>query len=77
MQQLLVLRRRPRRGRFRSHRLDALALAWQHQAHAIVAQRSGPVGVANDAHKAIDIGRKPRFTVIPASQIHRRPHARL
>ncbi len=52
----------------RRHRLDALALALQHQANAIVAQRPGTIRMANHAHKPLDIYRKPRFTVASSVQ---------
>ena len=64
-----MLRRRSGRRSLRRHRLDALTLAWQHQTHTIVVQRSGAVRVADHTHKAIDIGRKPRFSV-GCSEIH-------
>src|ERR1035437_4485186 len=74
MQERLVLRRRSLRGRHRRHRLDALALARQHQANAIVTQRPSTVSMANHAHKPLDIPRKPRFTVVCCSEIHINPH---
>ena len=63
VKQRLVLRRySPRRGD-RSHRLHALALARQHQPHAIIPQRLGPIRMPDHARQALDISRKPRFTV--------------
>ena len=47
----------------RRHRLHPLALAGQHQSHAVIVQRTGSVLVPNHAHKSLDISRKPRFTV--------------
>src|SRR6202022_1855541 len=70
MQQRLVLRRRPRRRGPRRHRLDALALARQHQTGAIIAQRPSPVNVTNYAHKPLDIRRKPRFAISVVLEIH-------
>jgi hypothetical protein len=46
-----------------------LALARQHQANAIITQRSSTVRVTNHAHKPLDISRKPRFTVVCQSEI--------
>src|SRR6202022_405974 len=70
MQQRLVLRRRPCRRGPRRHRLDALALARQHQTGAIIAQRPSPVNVTNYAHKPLDIRRKPRFAISVVLEIH-------
>jgi hypothetical protein len=61
VQQRLVLRRRPPRSRPRCHRLDAFALARQHQTSAIIAQLPRTPRVTDDARKLIDIDRKPRF----------------
>src|ERR1019366_5450099 len=74
MQQGLMLRRTPRRRRHRRHRLQAPALARQHQANAIVPQRPSTVSMANHAHKPLDIPRKSRFTVVCRSEIHINPH---
>src|SRR5712664_1393988 len=73
MQQRLMLRRHPRRCRHRRHRLHALAFTRHHQTHAIVPQRPRPVRMSDHAHKSLDIGRKPRFTVICSSMIHLSP----
>ena len=73
MQERLVLRRRSLWCRHRSHRLYALALARQHQANAIVTQRSSTIRMANHAHQPLDISHKPRFTVICCSEIHLSP----
>ena len=70
MQERLVLRRRSLRCRDRRHRLDALALARQHQADAIVAQWPGTIRMTNHTNKPLDISRKPRFTVVCCSEIH-------
>jgi hypothetical protein len=70
MQQRLMLRRHPRRRRYRSDRLHAFAFTRHHQAHAVVAQRPSSVLVANHAHKALDILSKSRFTAIGSSMIH-------
>jgi hypothetical protein len=45
------------------HRLDALALAGQQQAGAVVAGRCDAVGMAEGSAKRLDIGGKPHFTV--------------
>ena len=71
MQQRLVLRRRSLRCRHRRHRLDALALARQHQANAIVTQRPHPIRMADHARKSLDIARKPQFTAIRSAETHR------
>nr|AAX11189.1 putative Pi-transporter-like B1 [Magnetospirillum gryphiswaldense] len=47
----------------RRHRLDALAVARQHQTQAIRPQWRRPVGMANCAAKVLDIRLKSRFTV--------------
>src|SRR5487761_2240435 len=65
-----MLRRRPFRRRNRRHRLDALALARHHQAHTIVPQRPGPVGVSNHARQPLDITHKSRFNGFRSSQTH-------
>ena|SRR5271166_3769422 len=70
MQQRLMLRCRSLRRRHRRHRLHALAITWHYQAHAIVAERSGPVLVADHAHKTLDVARKTRFNIfrsVPAT----------
>jgi hypothetical protein len=63
----------PRRCRHRRHRLYALAFTRHHQTQAIVPQRPRPVRMSDHAHKSLDIGRKPRFTVICSSTIHLSP----
>jgi hypothetical protein len=45
------------------HGLDALALARQQQAGAVVAKRGDAVSMAESRAKCLDIGREPRFTV--------------
>jgi hypothetical protein len=70
VQQRLMLCRRPRRSRPRSHRLHALALAWQHQPGAIITQRANPIGVTNHARKPLHISRKPRLAVVAVIEIH-------
>ena len=73
MQQRLMLCRHPRRLCHSRQRLHALALARQHQAKAIVAQRTFTVLVPDHARKPIHIPLKPRSTVI--SKVHLSPHA--
>jgi hypothetical protein len=46
------------------HRLDALAVAWQQQAGAVAPSWGDAVGMAERRTKRIDIGCKPRFTVV-------------
>src|ERR1017187_923135 len=70
MQERLVLRRRPLGRRHRRHRLDALALARQHQANAIISKWPCSVSMTNYAHHPLDIPRKPRFTVVRCSETH-------
>jgi hypothetical protein len=55
----LVLGRDPRRRRYRRDRLDALALARQRQAPAIITQRRRPIGGPNHLAERLDIGREP------------------
>ena len=47
-----------------SHRLDALAVTRQQQAGAVAPNRGDAVGMAERRTKRLDIGRKPRFTVV-------------
>jgi hypothetical protein len=54
MQRTHTLRREPRR-----HRLHALALARQHQSHAVGPQRRRPIGVPNGLRKPLDKRPKP------------------
>ena len=70
MQQRLMLRRRSPRRRDRRHRLYALALTRHHQSHAIVAQRTRSIRVADHSHKPTDIRRKPYFSPLFALPIH-------
>jgi hypothetical protein len=74
VQQRLVLRRRPRRRRLRCHRLHALALARQHQAGAIIAQRPSPIRMPDDARQPLNILGKSRFTVFQCLAIHLSPY---
>jgi hypothetical protein len=71
MQKRLVLRRHPRRRRYRRHWLHALALTRHHQASAIVPQRLRTIRVPNHTHKPLDIRRKSRFTRPRSSMTHR------
>src|SRR5260221_3945263 len=71
MQKRLVLRRHPRRRRYRSHWFHALALTRHHHAGAIVPQRLGTVCMPYHAHKPLDIRRKSRFTRPRSSMTHR------
>ena len=64
MQQRLVLGRDPRRRRYRRDRLDALALARQQQAPAIITQRLRPIGMPDHLSQCLDIGRKPFLPVL-------------
>ena len=70
MQQRLVLGGDPGRSCHGGHRLDALARGWHEQARAVVAQRCGPIGVADDTGQRLDVDAKPRFT--PLIEGHRR-----
>ena len=65
-----MLRCRPLRCGHRRHRLYALALAWQHQANAVIPQRPGTVRMADHAHKSLDICFKSRCTVSRYWVIH-------
>jgi hypothetical protein len=71
MQQRLVLRRDTRRIGPRRHRLYALALTWQDQPGAVVAQRSSPIHLTHRARKLLNIGRKADI------EIHLSLHAKL
>jgi hypothetical protein len=64
MQQRLMLRPGPGRGRQRGHRLNALALARRHQPHAVVVQRPAPIRMPEHAAKPRDINLKSRFGVV-------------
>jgi hypothetical protein len=70
MQQRLVLGRRPCRSRLRGHRFHALALARQDQAGAIIAQRTNPIRMPNNARKSLYLRRKSCVGVAFAPQIH-------
>src|SRR3954454_3252356 len=59
MQQRLVLGRDPRRRHYRRDRLDALSLARQQQAPAIITQRLRPIGMPDHPGQRLDVGRKP------------------
>ena len=54
-----MLRRRARRRRQRRHRLDALALAGQQQAGAVIPQRTRPIRVPDHPDKLADVVREP------------------
>jgi hypothetical protein len=59
-----VLGRDPRRRRYRRNRLDALALARQQQAPAIITQRLRPIGMPNHLGQRLNIGRKPFLPIL-------------
>src|SRR3954451_2283890 len=46
------------RSQQRSHRLNALALTWQQQAHAVILQRNLPVTVSRGTRQALHIRRE-------------------
>jgi len=64
MQQRLVLGRDPRRRRHRRDRLDALALARQQQAQAIITQRLRSIRMPDHLGKRLDVDRKPFLPVL-------------
>jgi hypothetical protein len=64
MQQRLVLGRDPRRCGYCRDRLDALALAWQQQAPAIITQRLRPIGMPDHLGQRLNVGRKPFLPVL-------------
>ena len=64
MQQRLVLGRDPGRRRYRRDRLDALALARQQQAQAIITQRLRPIGMPDHLGERLDIGREPFLPIL-------------
>jgi len=64
MQQRLVLGRNPGRRRHRRDRLDALALARQQQAQAIITQRRRPIGMPDHLGERLDIGAKPFLPIL-------------
>src|SRR5215212_2654003 len=64
MQQRLVLGRDPGRRRYRRDRLDALALARQQQAQAIITQWLGPIHMPDYLGQRLDIGREPLLPVL-------------
>jgi hypothetical protein len=64
MQQRLTLHSRPLRSCHHRDRLDALALAWHHQADAIVTQRSGAIRVADHTHNPLDKRRNSRLIIV-------------
>ena len=59
-----MLGRDPRRRPHRRDRLDALALARQQQAPAIITQRLRPIGMPDHLGQRLDIGRKPFLPVL-------------
>src|SRR4051812_47220123 len=65
MQQRLVLGRDPGRRRYRRDRLDALAVARQQQAQAVITQWLYPIRVPDHLGERLDIGRKPFLPVLP------------
>src|SRR5215472_3996822 len=73
MQQRLVLSRNALRCRDRRHRLHALALRRQQQAHAIGLERSHPIRVTNNARYFLDISRKTFFAPLCQSTPHFSP----
>jgi len=73
MQQRLMLRRRSPRSRDRRHRLYALALTRHHQPHAVVAQWTSSIRVADHAHKLIDVEIEPPFNILRPVETHSRP----
>jgi hypothetical protein len=64
MQQRLVLGRDPGRRRHRRDRLDALALARQQQAPAIITQRLHPIRMPDHLSERLDIGPEPFLLVL-------------
>jgi len=70
VKQRLVLCRRPGWSGPRRYRLDALALAGQHQASTVIAQRPRPVRVTDDARKPLHIRCKPCFAISVLIEIH-------
>src|SRR3954466_5669265 len=64
MQQRLVLGGDPGRSCHRGHRFYALARGRHEQARAVVAQRCGPIGVADGTGQRLDIDAKPRFSTL-------------
>src|SRR5215207_4634079 len=69
-----MLGRHALRRRHGSHRFNALALTRHHQAHAIVPQWPCPIRVPDNAHDALDILRKSRFTTFCFAETHLGPH---
>jgi hypothetical protein len=63
MQQRLVLGRDPGRRHYRRDRLDALAVARQQQAQAIITQRRRPIRMPDHLSERLDIGREPFLPV--------------
>jgi hypothetical protein len=59
-----VLGRDPRRRRYRRNRLDALALARQQQAPAIITQRLRPIRMSDHLGERIDIGCEPFLPIL-------------
>src|SRR3954467_2017824 len=64
MQQRLVLGRDPGRRRCGCDRLDALALARQQQAQAIITQRRRPIGMPDRRGGRRDKGAKPSLPIL-------------
>jgi hypothetical protein len=74
VQEGLMLGSRPLRAKPRGHRLDRLAFPRQQEPKTVTPERFDPVLVPETLRKALDIGRKPRFTpVIVPLEIHRCP----
>lgn len=57
-------------GGIRAAGLLPLALAEQHQTHAVIEQTRVSAGTVNDMNKSLDIGRKSIFTCIRTWGIH-------
>ena len=75
VQKRLMLGCHPTGRRDRRNRLDTLALARHHQADAIIPQRPRPVGMADYAHKSLNIRAKARCTAVCSSVTHPSPPA--
>jgi hypothetical protein len=70
VQQGLMLRRSARRRRQRRHRFDALALARQHQAGAIIPQRPRSIRVPDHSDKLTNIAREPPGSLFRFAENH-------
>ena len=64
VQKRLMLFGNPRWRRGRRQRLDALAAVSRKKTHAIIAQRTLAIFVADNARKHLDISYKTRFTLL-------------